>query len=157
MRNDARIQLAFMALGGWDTHANQGSSQGQLANRLAPLGQGLSALVQGLGAAFENTMIVLMSEFGRTVRQNGNGGTDHGHGNVMWLLGGRVAGGKVLGPWPGLDESRLYEGRDLAVATDYRAVLSSALREHLRLSDVQLDLVFPGHTNRTSDFKLLHA
>ncbi len=155
MRGDARIQLAFMALGGWDTHANQGAAQGQLANRLAPLGQGLAALVEGLGKAYDNTMIVVMSEFGRTVRQNGNGGTDHGHGNVMWLMGGRVTGGKMLGPWPGLDESRLYEGRDLAVATDYRTVLASALREHLALTDAQLDRVFPGRTDRSGGLKLV--
>jgi uncharacterized protein (DUF1501 family) len=157
MRTDPRIELAFMALGGWDTHANQGSSQGQLANRLAPLGQGLATLAQGLGPSFDKTMIVVMSEFGRTVRQNGNGGTDHGHGNVMWLLGGRVAGGKVLGPWPGLDDNRLHEGRDLSVATDYRTVLSSALRDHLSISDTQLDLVFPGRTDRSVGFKVIHA
>ena len=157
MRNDPRVQLAFMALGGWDTHANQGSSQGQLANRLTPLGQGLAALVQGLGPIFQNTVIVVMSEFGRTVRQNGNGGTDHGHGNVMWVIGGRVDGGKVQGPWPGLDESRLYEGRDLAVATDYRTVLSSVLQQHIAVSDSQLDLVFAGRPEPASQIRLLHA
>src|SRR5204862_3133148 len=131
---DARIQLAFMAVGGWDTHANQGSTQGQLANRLAPLGQGLAALVQGLGASYDNTLIMVMSEFGRTVRQNGNGGTDHGHGNVMWLLGGGVRGGKIYGEWPGLTTEYLYEGRDLAVTTASRDVASVVLTLRLGIA-----------------------
>jgi uncharacterized protein (DUF1501 family) len=120
MRNDARFQLAFVALGGWDTHANQGAASGQLANRLAPLGQGLAVLAQRLGPMFEDTTIVVMSEFGRTARQNGNGGTDHGHGNAMWVLGGPVAGGKVHGDWKGVGDAALNEGRDLPVTTDFR-------------------------------------
>ena len=147
MRNDGRVQLAFMALGGWDTHANQGAASGQLANRLAPLGQGLAALAGGLGPAFDDTVVVVMSEFGRTVAQNGNGGTDHGHGNVMWLLGGRVAGGKVHGRWPGLEASELYEGRDLAVTTDFRAVLAEVGEAHLQLPQVRLGDVFPSFTS----------
>jgi uncharacterized protein (DUF1501 family) len=143
MRNDARIQFAFMALGGWDTHANQGAGAGQLANRLLPLGQGLATLAQRLGPLFDDTTIVVMSEFGRTVRQNGNNGTDHGHGNVMWLLGGNVAGGKVYGDWQGLDDARLYEGRDVPVTTDFRSVLAHIAERHLRLSDKQLLQVFP--------------
>jgi uncharacterized protein (DUF1501 family) len=144
MRNDPRVQLAFMALGGWDTHANQGAATGQLANRLAPLGQGLATLAERLGPALEQTVIVVMSEFGRTVRQNGNGGTDHGHGNVMWLLGGPVAGGKVHGDWPGLDDVALHEGRDLAITTDFRQVLAGIAEKHLRLPDARLGQVFPG-------------
>lgn len=144
MRNDGRVQLAFMALGGWDTHANQGAASGQLAGRLKPLGMGLAALANGLGPVFDDTVVVVMSEFGRTVRQNGNGGTDHGHGNVMWLLGGRVAGGRVHGRWPGLDASALYEGRDLAVTTDFREVLAELAARHLRLPDARLAEVFPG-------------
>jgi uncharacterized protein (DUF1501 family) len=143
MRNDQRVQLAFVALGGWDTHANEGVGKGQLANHLAPLGQGLATLAQRLGPSFEDTTIVVMSEFGRTVRQNGNNGTDHGHGNVMWLLGGRIAGGKIHGEWPSLNESSLYEGRDLAVTVDFRTVLSHLIERHLKLSDAQLDKVFP--------------
>ena len=142
-RNDPRVQCAFIALGGWDTHANQGAGSGQLANRLAPLAQGLATLAQRLGPMFEDTTIVVMSEFGRTVRQNGNGGTDHGHGNVMWLLGGPVAGGKVHGDWQGLDEAHLYEGRDVPVTTDFRSVLAPIVERHLQLSDKQLNLVFP--------------
>jgi len=143
MRNDSRIQLAFMALGGWDTHANQGAATGQLANRLSPLGQGLAGMAQRLGPVFDDTVVVVMSEFGRTVRQNGNGGTDHGHGNVMWVLGGRVAGGRVHGSWPGLESSALYEGRDLAVTTDFRQVLAEISARHLRLPDARLAEVFP--------------
>ena len=141
MRNDEQVQFAFMALGGWDTHANQGAATGQLANRLAPLGQGLSALATGLGPVLDDTVVVVMSEFGRTVRQNGNGGTDHGHGNVMWLIGGHVAGGKVHGRWPGLDAAALHEGRDLAVTTDYRQVLQEILVK--RRGETTPKAVFP--------------
>jgi uncharacterized protein (DUF1501 family) len=144
MRKDPRVQLAFMALGGWDTHANQGAATGQLANRLKPLGEGLATLARELGPELDRTVVLVMSEFGRTVRQNGNGGTDHGHGNVMWLLGGRVAGGQVLGHWPGLDDSALHEGRDLAVTTDFRQVLASVAERHLRLPDARLAQLFPG-------------
>lgn len=143
LRKDAQVRIAFTALGGWDTHANQGKAQGQLANRLAPLGQGLKALADHLGPVFERTTIVVMSEFGRTVRQNGNGGTDHGHGNVMWLLGGGVDGGRVHGDWPGLSDSALFEGRDLAVTTDFRLVLAQVLQRGMGLPDARLAQVFP--------------
>ncbi|MFZ6645253.1 DUF1501 domain-containing protein [Undibacterium sp. TJN25] len=143
MRNDPKIQIAFMALGGWDTHANQGSAKGQLANRLNPLGLGLATLSRKLGPMFDDTTIVVMSEFGRTVRQNGNGGTDHGHGNVMWVLGGNVAGGKVYGDWRGLADAQLYEGRDVPVTTDFRQVLAQVCEKHLRLPDAHLAQVFP--------------
>ncbi|MFM8637861.1 MAG: DUF1501 domain-containing protein, partial [Betaproteobacteria bacterium] len=125
---DPHTQLAFTSVGGWDTHVNQGGARGALSNRLGSLGEGLESLVQGLGDAFEHTVIVVMSEFGRTVRQNGTGGTDHGRGNVMWLLGGPVAGGRVRGEWPGLDRSALADGRDLAVTSDFRGVLSPILQ-----------------------------
>ena len=143
MRNDPNIQLAFVALGGWDTHASQGAGRGQLANRLQPLGQGLAVLAQRLGPLFEQTTIVVMSEFGRTARENGNGGTDHGHGNVMWVLGGGVNGGKVLGDWRGVGDGELNEGRDLPVTTDFRNVLATIAERHLRLNDRQLVQVFP--------------
>jgi uncharacterized protein (DUF1501 family) len=146
MRRDPNVQLAFMALGGWDTHANQGGARGQLSSRLWPLGQGLAAFAQRIGpAAFEGTTVIVMSEFGRTVRQNGTGGTDHGHGNAMWLLGGDVAGGRVHGRWPGLDDAALHEGRDLAVTTDFRAVLAGVCAHQLRLPDARLAAVFPGY------------
>ncbi|MFG6488003.1 DUF1501 domain-containing protein [Roseateles sp. BYS78W] len=143
IRKDPHTQLAFTAVGGWDTHVNQGAARGQLANRLASLGEGLDALATGLGDTYKDTVVVVVSEFGRTLRQNGNGGTDHGRGNVMWLLGGPVAGGQVLGDWPGLDHSALADGRDLAVATDFRQVLAPVLQRHLGLSETALATVFP--------------
>jgi len=143
MRNDPNIQLAFFALGGWDTHAGQGAATGQLANRLAPLGQGLAVLAKRLGPMFDDTVIVVMSEFGRTARENGNKGTDHGHGNAMWLLGGKVNGGKVHGDWRGLAANQLNEGRDLPVTTDFRRVLAQVGERHLRLPDAALAHAFP--------------
>ena len=157
MRADSRVQLGFMAVGGWDTHANQGAGRGQLANHLQPLGAGLASLADGLGPVLDDTVIVVMSEFGRTVRQNGNGGTDHGHGNVMWLLGGRIAGGKVHGRWPGLDERALYEGRDLAVTTDFRAVLAGLAERHLGLADRQLAGLFPGFDGARNGLRLFRS
>jgi uncharacterized protein (DUF1501 family) len=145
MARDSSIQLAFLALGGWDTHVNQGSSQGQLAGRLRTLGQGLANLVKGLGDVYSESAIVVISEFGRTVRENGNGGTDHGRGNVMWVLGGKIKGGKVYGEWPGLDESQLYEKRDLAVTTDFRDVIATLLESHLGLDEAKIDRVFPNY------------
>jgi uncharacterized protein (DUF1501 family) len=155
MRNDPNVQFAFMALGGWDTHANQGTVQGQLANRLTSLGSGLASLAQHLGPMFDHTTIVVMSEFGRTVKQNGNNGTDHGHGNVMWILGGTVNGGKVYADWQGLDASHLHEGRDVPVTTDFRWVLAQIAERHLRLPDSRLHQLFPDLPGRASDFNLL--
>ena len=143
IRADAHTQLAFTSVGGWDTHINQGGAKGQLSNRLTSLGHGLSALANGLGDSMSDTVIVVMSEFGRTVRQNGTNGTDHGRGNVMWLLGGPVNGGRMLGEWPGLDRSALADGRDLAVVSDFRAVLTPILQRHLGLSDAGVAQVFP--------------
>jgi uncharacterized protein (DUF1501 family) len=157
MRNDPNVQLAFFALGGWDTHANQGAGTGQLANRLAPLGQGLALLAQRLGPMFDDTTIVVMSEFGRTARENGNGGTDHGHGNVMWVLGGGVAGGKVLGDWRGVGNDQLNEARDLPVTTDFRVVLANIAERHLRLGDSQLVKVFPSLPAMPANLRLLRA
>ena len=155
MRNDAKIQLAFVALGGWDTHANQGAGMGQLAGRLAPLGLGLATLAQRLGPMFDDTTIIVMSEFGRTARENGNGGTDHGHGNVMWVLGGDVAGGKVLGDWRGVSDAQLHEGRDLPVTTDFRSVLAQVAERHLRLNDRALEQIFPGMPRQAANFNVL--
>ncbi|MDI4634307.1 DUF1501 domain-containing protein [Pelomonas sp. V22] len=154
---DAHTQLAFTSVGGWDTHVNQGGAKGQLANRLASLGEGLEALAQGLGDSLKDTVIVVMSEFGRTVRQNGTGGTDHGRANVMWLLGGPVAGGQVMGDWPGLETSALADGRDLAVTTDFRAVLSPILQRHLGVGDAALAQVFPGYGGGTLKGRVLRA
>ena len=143
IQQDGSIRLAFLALGGWDTHVNQGAGQGQLANHLQPLGEGLAGFAQALGPAWADTIVLVISEFGRTAHENGNGGTDHGHGNVMWLLGGAVRGGKVYGNCPGLATDALYQGRDLAVTTDFRMPIAAVLERHLRLSDQQLARVFP--------------
>ncbi|MHB8743288.1 MAG: DUF1501 domain-containing protein [Sulfuricaulis sp.] len=145
MARDKNIQLAFLAVGGWDTHVNQGTTTGQLANHLRPLADGLAGLAQNLGAAYGDTTIIVISEFGRTVHENGNGGTDHGHGNVMWLMGGDIHGGKVYGKWPGLSTENLYQGRDLAVTTDFREVIGTVLARHLNLDEQQLAAVFPGY------------
>jgi len=151
IRRDRNIRLAFASLGGWDTHVNQGKGKGQLANRLQPLGDGLAALARGLGTDWDDTVVVVISEFGRTVHENGNGGTDHGHGNVVWVLGGNVRGGRVYGDWPGLAKSQLYQGRDLAVTTDYRSVFAAILERHLGLADRQLAQIFPGLPPSRSD------
>ena len=150
MRNDPNVQLAFIALGGWDTHANQGAATGQLANRLTPLGIGLATLAQRLGPMFDDTTIVVMSEFGRTARQNGNAGTDHGHAGVMFALGGPVRGGRVYGKWPGLAPEQLYEGRDLALTTDFRRVLGEGVYRHL--GNKHLEVVFPGFESSPQGF-----
>jgi len=155
MRANPAIQLAFVALGGWDTHASQGNGKGQLANRLEPVGRGLAALAQGLGPQFKDTTIVVMSEFGRTVRENGNRGTDHGHGNAMWVLGGGVNGGRVLGEWPGLGDRALYEGRDLAITTDFRHVLTEVAERHLRVDGQVMEKVFPGMQRGATPLGLL--
>jgi uncharacterized protein (DUF1501 family) len=146
MVRDARVKLGFLAVGGWDTHVNQGSSRGQLATRLQALGRGLATLQRKIGTVYGNTTILVMSEFGRTVRENGNGGTDHGHGNALWVMGGKVRGGQVYGNWRGLAAKQLYEGRDLPVTTDFRDVLISVLEQHMTLKDGQLNQVFPGYT-----------
>ncbi len=144
MARDPSIRIIFAALGGWDTHVNQGAADGQLANHLRPLGDGLATLIHEMGPAYQDTVILVMSEFGRTVRENGNGGTDHGHGNVMWVAGGRVRGARVYGRWPGLGEAQLYQGRDLAVTTDFRDVISVVLRRHMGISPFHLRSVLPG-------------
>jgi uncharacterized protein (DUF1501 family) len=144
MARDSSIRIVFAALGGWDTHVNQGAADGQLANHLRPLGDGLATVVREMGPAYHDTVILVMSEFGRTVKQNGNGGTDHGHGNVMWLAGGKIRGGKVYGRWPGLDDSGLYQGRDLAITTDFRQVISVVLQRHMSIGREGLRSVLPG-------------
>lgn len=143
IKEEPKVQAAFVALGGYDTHVNQGAAQGQLANHLTPIGNGLSQLIEALGPAYQKTVIIVMSEFGRTVKENGNGGTDHGHGNAMWILGGPVAGGKIFGRWDGLQERSLYEGRDLPVNTDFRSVVSSVIGDHMSLDKAKLNAIFP--------------
>jgi len=144
------VQVAFADIGGWDHHVNEGATEGQLANVLADFSQSLSALWTDLGDLAEDTVIVTMSEFGRTARENGNRGTDHGHANVMFVLGGPVKGGKVYGKWPGLDQTQLYEGRDLALTTDFRQVIGEAIARHL--GNTKLAQVFPGFESDSSKF-----
>jgi len=144
------VQVAFADIGGWDHHVNEGNTQGQIANLLRDFSQSLAAFWIDLGDLAEETVVVTMSEFGRTAGENGNRGTDHGHANVMFVMGGSVKGGKVYGKWPGLDQSQLYEGRDLAVTTDFRRVLGEAVYHHL--GNKSLDKVFPGFENRPGQF-----
>jgi uncharacterized protein (DUF1501 family) len=149
------VQVAFADIGGWDHHVNEGSTEGQIANVLRDFSQSLASFWIDLGDLAEDTVVVTMSEFGRTVRENGNRGTDHGHANVMFVFGGPIRGGKVYGRWPGLDVSQLYEGRDLAVTTDFRTVLGEAVFRHL--GNRNLDQVFPEFDNRAGKFLNLIA
>ena len=151
MARDPRIQISFLSVGGWDTHINQGSSQGQLARNLEQLAKGLVALQAGLGEVYQHTSIVVMSEFGRTVKENGNRGTDHGHGNVMWLLGGGIKGGKVYGTWAGLAPEQRHQGRDLAITTDFRDVLGTILTRKLAIDSPKLQTVFPKYSGKMLD------
>jgi uncharacterized protein (DUF1501 family) len=144
------VQVAFADIGGWDHHVNEGGTQGQIANVLREFSQSLSAFWIDLGDLAEDTVVVTMSEFGRTARENGNRGTDHGHANVMFVMGGPVKGGRVYGPWPGLEQPQLYEGRDLAVTTDFRRVLGEAVAKHLGNS--RLEQVFPGFESSSAGF-----
>lgn len=144
------VEAAFADIGGWDTHQNQGAATGQLANRLKEFGDTLAAFWQDMGDEAGDITLVTMSEFGRTARQNGTGGTDHGHANVMFVLGGSVKGGQVYGKWPGLSNEQLNEGRDLAVTTDFRRVLGEAA--YKTLGSRHLDQIFPGANVDPSQF-----
>ena len=139
IKADAGVEAAFAEIGGWDHHGNENQ---QLPNLLRQFSGAIATFCQAMGDRMEDIVLVTMSEFGRTVEENGNGGTDHGHGSMMMVLGGPVKGGKVYGKWPGLEKEQLYEGRDLAVTTDFRAVLSELVRGHLGQTD--LSTVFPG-------------
>jgi len=147
---DLGLEVAFLDSGGWDHHVNEGGVQGQLANLLRDLGQGIAAFHRDMGDRMGDVVFVSMSEFGRTARENGNRGTDHGHANCMFLMGGDIRGGRVYTRWPGLDEGHLYEGRDLAVTTDYRSVLGEVMTKHLAGAD--LKAVFPGFANDPARF-----
>jgi uncharacterized protein (DUF1501 family) len=144
------VQVAFADIGGWDHHVNEGSTQGQIANVLHEFSQSLSSFWIDLGDLADDTVVVTMSEFGRTARENGNRGTDHGHANVMFVMGGPVKGGKVYGQWPGLEQSQLYEGRDLALTTDFRRVVGEAVASHL--GNDKLTQVFPDFDNQSGKF-----
>ncbi len=144
------VQVAFADISGWDHHVNEGNTEGQIATVLSDFSGSLAAFWTDLGDLAGDTIVVTMSEFGRTARENGNRGTDHGHANVMFVMGGPVRGGKVYGRWPGLEQSQLYEGRDLAVTTDFRSVLGEAVSQHLGNKD--LKNVFPGFDGRPEEF-----
>ena len=142
IKADVGLEVAFADVGGWDTHVNQGGATGQLANRLGDFGAAIAALVTDLGDRMDDVVILTMSEFGRMARQNGNGGTDHGHAGVMFALGGSVRGGRVHGRWPGLARESLFEGRDLALTTDFRTVFSEVATSHLGAQESAR--LFPG-------------
>ena len=139
IKADAGVEAAFAEIGGWDHHGNENQ---QLSNLLRQFSNAIAAFCNDLGDRMEDIVLVTMSEFGRTVEENGNAGTDHGHGSLMMVIGGPVQGGKVYGKWPGLEKEQLFEGRDLAVTTDYRAVLGELINGHL--GQKNLTAVFPG-------------
>ena len=139
IKAEVGLEVGFLDIGGWDTHANQ---QGQLNQRLREYGEGLSAFYRDLGDRMRNVVVLTMTEFGRTIKQNGSGGTDHGHASALFVMGGPVKGGKVYGKWPGLAPEQLFEGRDLALTTDFRDVFSEVLKKHMRAADTAR--VFPG-------------
>lgn len=150
------LEIAFTDSNGWDTHFNQGGAQGQLAARLREFGEGIAALATDLGPArMDDVMILTMSEFGRTVRENGTRGTDHGHANSMFVLGGGVRGGKIYGQWPGLGDDKLHEGRDLALTTDFRDVFGEVAHKHLNHADARN--LFPNHHVNPAHFRGLLA
>jgi uncharacterized protein (DUF1501 family) len=147
IKADVGLEVAFADIGGWDTHVNEVGPQpsvGILANNLADFGKSLAAFYQDLGDRMADVTVVTMSEFGRTAKENGNRGTDHGHANVMFAMGGNVQGGKIYGDWPGLAQEQLYENRDLDLTTDFRDVLGEVVVKHL--GNPNLKSVFPGYT-----------
>ena len=144
------LEIAFADVGGWDTHVNQGSSTGQLAQRLDDFSRSIAALVTDLGDKMDDIVILTMSEFGRMAKENGNRGTDHGHAGALFVIGGHVKGGKVHGKWPGLEQEQLYEGRDLALTTDFRSVFAEVVQDHLGAR--ALDRIFPGFTASPRNF-----
>jgi uncharacterized protein (DUF1501 family) len=149
------LEVAFADVGGWDTHVNQGAAQGQLATRLDDFARSIAALAADLGDRLEDTVVLTMSEFGRAVNENGNRGTDHGHGNAMMVMGGGVRGGRVYGTWPGLAPAQRYDGRDLAVTTDFRDVFGEIVTRHLGVANG--GPIFPGYAINASRFPGLFA
>ena len=147
---DVGLEVAFAESTQWDHHANEGAANGQLANRLDDFAQGIAALVTDLGSRMQDVVILTMSEFGRAVAENGNRGTDHGHANAMFIVGGPVKGGKVYGRWPGLAPAQRHDSRDLAVTTDFRDVFSEVAVRHLGVKDA--GAVFPGYAISAARF-----
>jgi uncharacterized protein (DUF1501 family) len=153
IKADVGLEVAFTDTPGlnWDTHVNQGNGRGQLGNLLQQFSNAIAALYTDLGRRMDDVVILTMSEFGRTAKENGNRGTDHGHANAMFVIGNGVRGGKVYGEWPGLKSEQLYEGRDLALTTDFRDVFGEVARRHLGTSDLRT--VFPGYASSEAKFK----
>jgi uncharacterized protein (DUF1501 family) len=145
------LEVAFAETGGWDTHVNEGGPRGQLANLLRDFGSAISAFSADLGKRMDDVVLLTMSEFGRTARENGSRGTDHGHGNLMFAVGNTVKGGKVYGDWKGLKTDQLNEGRDLAVTTDFRDVFAEVASKQLGAKD--LKKIFPNHETSASRFR----
>jgi uncharacterized protein (DUF1501 family) len=151
IKSGVGLEVAFTDIDGWDTHVNQGSSRGQLGNLLQQFSLGIAALYQDLGQRMDDVVVLTMSEFGRTVRENGNRGTDHGHANAMLVMGNSVRGGKVYGQWPGLKNDQLHEGRDLALTTDFRDVFGEIASRHLGSTNTQA--IFPNYPLSHENFK----
>jgi uncharacterized protein (DUF1501 family) len=150
IKADVGLEVAFADVGGWDTHVNQGAAQGQLAGRLDDFSRAIGALATDLGDRMQDVVVLTMSEFGRAVAENGNRGTDHGHANAMMVIGGGVRGGRVYGRWPGLSIAQRYDGRDLAVTTDFRDVFGEIVTRHLGVTDARA--IFPGYNIQPSRF-----
>jgi uncharacterized protein (DUF1501 family) len=148
-----RFNLGFVDIGGWDTHVGQGGSSGYLASRLEELGRGLAAYAETMGPAWQDTVVVVISEFGRTFRENGDRGTDHGHGSTYWILGGKLNGGRIAGEQIRLTPTTLFQNRDYPVLNNYRSLLAGLLSRHFDLSHSQIKQVFPGA--KPTDFGLL--
>jgi uncharacterized protein (DUF1501 family) len=139
-----QFNLGFVDVGGWDTHVNQGGATGYLADRIGELGRGIAGFADEIGPAWDNTVVVVISEFGRTFRENGDKGTDHGHGSVYWALGGAIKGGRIAGEQQQVTQANLFQNRDYKVLTDYRSLFAGLLTRIYGLSAAQLDIVFPG-------------
>ena len=152
-KSDVGLEIAFAESTQWDHHVNEGAATGQIANRLDDFSRGVAALAQDLGDRMADTVILTMSEFGRAVAENGSRGTDHGHGNAMFVIGGNVKGGAVYGRWPGLAANDRFEGRDLAVTTDFRDVFAEVVTKHLGADRKTTATVFPGYAIDASRFR----
>jgi uncharacterized protein (DUF1501 family) len=149
-KSDVGLEIAFAEITQWDHHVNEGGAQGQIANRLDDFSRGIAALAHDLGDRMADTVILTMSEFGRAVAENGSRGTDHGHGNAMFVIGGNVKGGHVYGKWPGIAVNDRFEGRDLAITTDFRDVFGEVLGRHLGADAATTAKVFPGYSGKRS-------
>ena len=138
-----QFNLGFVDVGGWDTHVNQGGADGYLANRIGELGRGLALLATTLGPQWDNTIVIVVSEFGRTFRENGDRGTDHGHGSVYWVLGGGIKGGRMAGRQVAVTQANLFQDRDWPVLNDYRSLIGGVLQKSYGLNQAQLTQIFP--------------